>query len=507
MKFKGNKVKRYVINGLVLSLLSPLLHGVTLQESVKEVISTNPIVLERLKNYRATQQDLNIAESEYYPRLDLRATAGYNNVGEIKDRRFRDRDFDYTNYETSLTLTQNLFDGFGTMHKVDYQEARILAAAYNYLEKANDVAFQMTSAYIGVLKASELLQTARENVAINESIYEKVRQIYDAGLTTDSEVKKIQASLSLAKSNLTVQKNNLKDAEYTYRRVLGRMPEIEKMQKPSLDVTMPESIERAAMYAIENNPSLLVSNYNIKGADALYKQRKKEYYPKVDLEVSQFLNDVDRIGNGFDQPDDRFRARIVLTYNLFKGGADMANVQKHLSTINQEVEIKRDLKRQVIESLDFSWNAFEMIDLQLKDLREYKEFAETTLDLNKDEYDMGRRTLLDLLSAQNDVINARTQIITAEYEYLFAKYRILDAMGLMVSVLLKEDESYLQKVNIAQDQEFQEVLDVLPIKLDADNDNIADDIDLCDNSLKENNIMPDGCKKSVKSIELLEGEQ
>ena len=491
-------MKRSFIAAIVLGLASSSLCALTLEESVKEVLGTNPIVQERLKNYRATQQDLNIAESEYYPRLDFRATAGYNNVGEIKDRRFDDRNFDYTNYETSLTLTQNIFDGFGTMHKVDYQEARILAAAYNYLEKANDVAFQMSSAYINVLKAHELLQTAKENVAINESIFSKVKELYDSGLTTDSEVKKIQASLSLAKSNLTVQKNNTKDAEYTFRRVLGRMPNTAHMHKPTLDVAMPESIERAAMYAIEHNPSLLVSNYNIKGAQALYKQRQKEYYPKIDLEVSQFLNDVSRVGNGFDQPDDRFRARIVLNYNLFKGGADVADVQKHLSTINQEVEIKRDLKRQVIESLDFSWNAYEMIELQLKDLREYKEFAEITLELNQDEYDLGRRTLLDLLSAQNDVINARTQIISAEYDYLFAKYRILDAMGLLVMALTNEEAEYLKKVNLSSDAEAHEILDTLPVQLDVDNDMIADDIDLCDNSLLENNIMPYGCKKIMQ---------
>jgi adhesin transport system outer membrane protein len=488
-------VKRSFIAAIVLGLASSSLCALTLEESVKEVLGTNPIVQERLKNYRATQQDMNIAESEYYPRLDFRATAGYNNVGEIKDQRFDDRNFDYTNYETSLTLTQNLFDGFGTMHKVDYQEARILAAAYNYLEKANDVAFQMSSAYINVLKAHELLQTAKENVAINESIFAKVKELYDSGLTTDSEVKKIQASLSLAKSNLTVQKNNTKDAEYTFRRVLGRMPNSANMQKPTLDAAMPESIERAAMYAIEHNPSLLVSNYNIKGAQALYKQKQKEYYPKIDLEVSQFLNDVSRVGNGFDQPDDRFRARIVLSYNLFKGGADVADVQKHLSTINQEVEIKRDLKRQVIESLDFSWNAYEMIELQLKDLREYKEFAEITLELNQDEYDLGRRTLLDLLSAQNDVINARTQIISAEYDYLFAKYRILDAMGLLVMALTNEEAEYLKKVNLSTNEDAHEILDTLPVQLDVDNDMIADDIDLCDNSLAGNNIMPYGCKK------------
>jgi adhesin transport system outer membrane protein len=497
--------KYFIISIASSSIFSATLFGLSLKDSVKEVLHTNPVVQERLKNFRATQQDLNIAESEYYPQLDFRASMGYTDAGNIKDTAVANegeydhnvRDENYGSYETSLTFTQNIFDGFGTMHKVDYEEARILAAAYNYLEKANDIAFKMTSAYINVMRSYELTQTARENVQINETIYKKVKDLFDSGLTTDSEVKKIQSALSLARSNLTVQKNNARDAEFTFRRVLGRMPQIHEMQRPNFNIAMPESIERAAMYSIEHNPSLLVSRYNIKGAQALWKQRKKDYYPKVDLEVSQFFNDVEK-RNAFDSPDDRFRARIVLNYNLFRGGADRANIQKHLSKIAQEIEIKRDLKRQVIEGLDLSWSAYEMIGEQLKDLREYSEFSEETLKLYEEEYDLGRRSLLDLLSSQNDVINSRSQIITAEYEQLFAKYRILDAMGLLVSAVAGDTKEFTSKVNLYSDGDAHEILDSVPVELDADNDEIPDNLDLCDNSLKENNIMPYGCKKMLR---------
>ena len=498
-------LKKLFISTAVMGFIySSTLSGITLKQSVVEAINTNPVVQERLKNYRATQQDLNIAESEYYPSLDFRAAVGYNNAGELKtstpgsewDQNVQDED--YNNYETSLTLTQNLFDGFGTTNKVDYQEARILAAAYNYVEKSNDIAFKMTNAYINVQRSYDLLQTARENVQINESIYNKVKDLYDSGLTTDSEVKKIESALSLARSNLTVQLNNTRDTEFNFRRVLGRMPNVANMEKVEFDIAMPQSIERAALYSINHNPSLLVSRYNIKGAQALWKQNEKDFYPTVDLEISQNFNDNDNALNAFDNPDDRFRARLILNYNIFRGGADSANSQKHISKINQEIEIKRDLKRQVIEGLDLSWSAYEMIGLQLKDLREYKKFSEKTLELYKEEYDLGRRSLLDLLSSQNDVINARSQIITAEYEELFAKYRILDAMGLLTMAIAGDTKEFNSRVNLYTDAEAHEILDTVPVKLDVDNDNIADNEDLCDNSLLENNIMPYGCKKMTR---------
>lgn len=461
----------------------------TLKEDVVEVLQTNPIVLERLKNYRATKEDKSIANAEYMPTLNFRATAGYNNPGEIKDSI---PTADYTNYETSLVLTQNLFNGFSTTNKVSYQEKRILASAYNYIEKVNDTAFEMTNAYLNVLRTSKLLETAQLNVEIIEGIYGKVKDLYEAGLTTNSEVKKIESSLSLAKSNLVVQQNNAHDAEYSYRRVLGRMPQTDAMQEPLLDVTMPESRQRASEYAIEHNPSMIVSRYNIEGAGYLMKQRKNGYYPTVDLEISQFLNDRSR-QNPFDQQDDRFRARVVLNWNLFRGGTDSSEEQKQISKVHQEIEIKRDLKRQVIEGLDLSWDAYTFIASQLDFLREYKKHSEKTLELYQDEYDLGRRSLLDLLAAQNDVISSHNQLINAEYDYLFSKYRILDAMGLLVLAVTGDTKDIDAKVGINNDHD--DIVDTLPVGYDVDNDKIPDNLDLCDNSLKADNIMPDGCRK------------
>ncbi|MFH0708778.1 MAG: TolC family outer membrane protein [Pseudomonadota bacterium] len=469
------------------------LYALTLNEAVHESLQAHPVIQERLNNFRATQQDLKIAEAEYYPTVDLRAVAGYNHAGELYDH-VRSPDPEYTNYESSLTLTQNLFNGFGTRHKVDYQESRVMAAAYNYIEKTNDIAFRTVGAYLNVLRAKELLETARENVEINTDLFNKVKTLYDGGLTTKSEMNKINSSLSLAKSNLTVQENNFRDTFATLRRLTGHEVDPSVMSKPDLKALMPESFERAAMVAIDNNPSILVGRYNTKGAQALMSENKKGYYPKLDLEVNQFFNDAHQDNNGFDQPDDRFRARLVLNYNLYRGGADSATEQKNISKVNQEVQTMLESKRQALEGIEFSWNAYEMIAKQLVDLHEYQKYAETTLDLYKDEFDMGRRSMLDILAAQNDLIGSRQQIINAQYDELYARYRILDAMGLMVVAVLGNTDEYNSRVNIGNDK-ASIIDDTLPVKLDQDNDTISDNLDLCDNSKPGENIMAYGCTK------------
>jgi len=490
-------IKKYFIVFITLNyLFTSILFSDALYENIQEILTTNPIIQERLKNFRATQQDMNIAGSEYYPTLDLRLVASYSRAGD-DNQNILHNDVDksqYESYESSLTFTQNLFNGFSTMHQVDYQKSKSLVAAYKYIEKANEIAFMMSEAYIKVLRTKELLETARQNVQINESIYSKVKELSDSGLTTDSEVKKIHSSLSLARSKLTVANNSALESQYNYRRLLGRMPNIVKMQKPYFHIVMPSTIEDAALFAIEHNPSLLVGQYNIKSAEALYRQNYKGYYPKLDFEVSQTYNDSFPSDNGFSTTDDRFKARLILTYNLFRGGSDKAKIQKNISKINQEIDLKKDIKRRVVEDLDVAWTFYEMTIEQLKDLKEYGEYAEETMVLYKEEYNLGRRTLLDLLTAQNDVINSREQIIRTEYDKLFAKYRILDAMGILVTTIVGSADDYTSKVNLVSNNDAKDILDTTTINLDMDNDKIVDDFDLCDTSLKDSTVLYSGCK-------------
>lgn len=435
--------------------------AVTVEEGIRQVLSTHPVVQERLKNYRATVQDLKISNSGYLPKLDLVSSAGR---ARTKSRVTAFNSEDYNFYENSLILTQNIFSGFSTENQVDFQQQRILAAANNYIEKSNDVALGLANAYIQVLLNNELLGNAKENIDNNQQIFEKVQVLYENGQTTVSEVEKIQSSLALAQSNFVVQENNLMDARFNLQRILGYLPQVKSLSKPSFDAKLPATLKQAVNIAIQHNPSILTSNHNVNAAQLLHKERKHSYYPQVDFQLSHNLNDnSNTYGDLYGGKVNETRAGITLTWNLFTGGADKAKVQQQVSAINQEYQIRHDLRRQVVEGLELSWSAYTMVDKQLSLLIKYRDYSRSTLGHYEEEYDFGRRTLLDLLAAQNDFIAAKNEIITAQYNRLFAKYRIHDAMGTMLVSVLGDDDSYLKKVGLDKAQTNAENnLDSLP---------------------------------------------
>jgi adhesin transport system outer membrane protein len=410
------------------------LNAFSLQEGTKEIITTHPVVLERLHNYRATLEDLRTTEAQFLPTLDYTGTVARE---KTKAPATNQESVSFTAYEHSLQLTQNLFNGFGSIYEADYNKARIVSASYHYVENVNDLAFSFVTAYVNAIKARDILTIAKANVKYNEEITLKVQKLFDAGLTTRSEFEKADTLLSLAKSNFVVAQNNSDDALFNLERVYGKRVAIEDLESVSFEGALPDSLESMREYARLHNPSVLVSHYNIKAASAQKKAAYKGYYPSIDAFARQsWASDI----GGQSGDDDRTKLGLTLSYNLYRGGADQALIQKSLSKINQESELQRDTLRKLDDQGSLSWAARKNRTTHLEDLKKYEASSKKTIELFQREYDLGRRTLLDLLTAQSDHIAAQTQIVRAENDLLLAHFRIQDAMGNMVSTLLGTQE-------------------------------------------------------------------
>lgn len=145
-----------------------------------------------------------------------------------------------------------------------------------------------------------------------------------------------------------------------------------------------------------------------------------------------------------------------------------------------------------------------MLEKQIIFLNSYKQESKATLDLYKQEFEDGSRTLIDLLTAQDDYISSQNKLTTATYDLLFAKYRLLDSMGDLVNKIFSEDakryyqpiNSYYEKV-LAENEKF----DTTPeFSNDRDKDSITDDKDLCDNTKLGLKVDMFGCAIDSKEV-------
>lgn len=442
----------------LLSVLVPMYaFSLSLEEGAKALLSSNPNFKQSVETFRAVNKEYDIADNGYRPTLDLvgayghestkSSATGYRNISGMSD-------------ETSLILNQNIFNGFLTENTIEQQKGRLDAAGFSVAEKADRLMLQYTSAYINLLKQKEFLELAQENAKTYEALFKQIKERSDGGFGRISETHQAGSRLTLSKANLVSQENNYKDALSTFEKLYGIKVDAKELSLPLFMAKLPDSFEKIKENSLTCNPTLKVQESNIRFAEASYEASKAAFYPKLDFELAGTLgHDVGTI----DGKQESVSALLRLRYNLYNKGADVLDKEKYAIMILKEKEILAAAKRDLTESVQFSWESYESTKERIAFLSEHQNYSKETLDAYQQEFAIGRRDLINLLDAEGEYYSARQALIDAKMIYLYAKYRLLDNMGVL-SDYFEPDFAQYYKVKTCSSKDF--ILQNLTMKED-----------------------------------------
>jgi adhesin transport system outer membrane protein len=410
---------------LPLFSLSTFSFGMTLESAVNDAVINNPEFRAEVKRYHSYQSDLRGSKSGYLPSIDLKAGIGYE---EVDNQSIDNTGEGLTRKEASISLTQNLFNGFGDVNEVKRQEYRTNAQAFSAIASANDIALETIESYIDLLKEQEFRQLALENMRTHQQIFEQITQRNNAGIGDQVEVDQASARLALAESNYAAAENNYFDAQARFRRVLGRDPD-NMLVKPVFQEPLPDSLEEATEFALNEHPTLRTANNDVLETEYQYKAASRFHYPSVDLVVEQtFDHDI----SGVEGKDHNLQAMLRLSYNLYSGGRDSADKDRTQHEYQEANEVRDNTRRQVVENLRYAWNAKTYVEQQLSYIEQHIKLTYDTLTGYRNQFTLGRRTLLDLLNTENEYYSATQNLISSEYELLKANYRVMAGMGTLL---------------------------------------------------------------------------
>ncbi len=408
-------------------LLSMGLNATMVQNSISNLLSTNPDIKSALNKFLAQKEEIKTAKAENLPVVNFNLQGGIAKSGIFKDDT---PDQTYRYYKAAIVLTQNLFNGYGSVGKINFQRAKAVSYAFKYIQTVNNITDKALKSYIDVMKAELLYKNGVENLQITKSILNKVKELYKGGMTTKSEVTKIESQYYLAKSNVLVLKDKLVQTENNFEKIFGFKPDIENMSFDA-DLKLPFDVKSAFSLAVSNNPAVKSAKFYIKALNEYQKVADKNFYPKIDLQLTQNYNDVSE-RNPYDSADDRFIASLNMTYNIFNGYKDKTNSQINKIKVNEALNSLEKIKREIKANLYNAWDLKNTLEKRIKELNQYKNYSNQTLNLYQKEFNMGRRTLLELLTAQNDLYKAKNEIIKAKFDLLYVKVKIHNLIGDLV---------------------------------------------------------------------------
>lgn len=428
---------------------SGTLSAQTLMEAASYTIESSPDVAIVKNQYLSRIEQIGISKAGYLPTVDLALGWGgeWTNSPSTRASTGSSDYVDLERGEASLTASQMLYDGLRTRNDMSRTRAEAEAQRFQLWSAAENTTLEVADAYMSVINAKEAAVLAADNLEAHIEILNGIRKRSEHGLGSASDLSQVKGRLSRAHTNYLATDNNVLDAQARFYKVVGR--EALGLIKPQpVDQNMPVSYELALERAGKVHPTLLSSQLDIDAAVAQLKIQDSNFRPDIRLELGGTWNNNLDGSVGYNND---LTAMIRMRYNLFNGQSDSYRKKDAYYKLMEASAIRDRAQRQVAEGMSLSWNAYQLLERQMEFLEAHVIESEKTLDAYEQQFKLGRRTLVDLLDAENELFEARRELLTADKDRIMTQFRVLNAMGDLLSVLNIDREAVLN------DEERQEI--------------------------------------------------
>ena len=417
---------------------------------VQQTLDTNPELRSRLDAFYASTEDRREMFGGYLPSIDLDASVGQGS------REFDSRGSYSRNY-AEISLTQMLFDGFAVRNRVAKADHTSRVRYYELLDEAETKALEASEAYLSVQRHRELVKLAQDNVANHQRVYDHIGERAERGVSNRADLQQIEGRLSLARTNLMTEVANLQSVTARYQRLVGQLPaaELQTFEVPSTRV--PGELGQVLQSVYANNPALYAAFENTEVTQAALRETKSNRYPTFELGMrhgtyknnNSFDNRTDPSSYG-DESIIELRAR----YNLYRGGSDRAAERAAWQRINQAESLRDKACVDLRQTATIAYGDILNLQVRMPSLEQHRNASSGVLVAYRDQFDIGRRSLLDVLDSENESFQAERAYTNGQYDLEIARLYTLHSMGELLNTLSLSSDAIPPLENLRGSQAY-----------------------------------------------------
>jgi len=410
----------------------------TIDQAIAIAVSTHPVVRGAEATRRAAAEDVVDARADFLPSVDVSGESGWEHTDDPTTRArasavsgAKSDGVNQWRNLGSVTVRQNLFNGFRTPNETEAARRRVTAADHTIRDREEAIALRSAEAYMDVVRSRTIVGLAERNVTAHVEVRDDVKLRLDAGNGDAADLNQAESRLALARSRLTELRGALRVAESDYHEAVGTMPDTLEMPARPVDA-LPASVEEAVPTALDNNPALLTARSEADASQFDKRAARSPLMPTVDLEFRG--TGGDNLG-GVRGSDVNGQALVVLRYNLYRGGRDIARSRRAVAVESRALQSQAELARLVEEQIRVDHADMVTARDTVPLLRDRAAAAAQVVSAYRQQFELGRRSLLDVLDVENELFQARISVVNAEIQHRIAEYRVLATMGTLISAL------------------------------------------------------------------------
>ena len=390
----------------------------------------------------ATGENRKIARANLLPQINAGGNWSWGETStKIAGQDLPDQDTETTIYEASLV--QSLYRQ-ANYESLDIARGQITQADAIYEIAYQDFLLRVSETYFLTLTLIDGVTFAEAEEKAFQRQFEQAEQRFEVGLTAVTDVHEARASYDNARARAIVARNDLADAKEAIRQLTGEYFEEYDTLQEVLPLVEPDPVnaDNWVAMALQSTPAVLSARSGVDVADANMRLARSGYFPTLDLlgTVNRFENDKYRffdpieggILNSTLRSDDS-NIRLVLNVPIYQGGRVNAQTRQARLLLDATGQDLDDVQRTVIREAQNSYRAVLAGIQEVQAFEQASISAESALEATQAGFEVGTRTIVDVLIAEQRKYQAQRDNSVARHAYIIRHLRLKSVAGLLNS--------------------------------------------------------------------------
>jgi outer membrane protein len=414
---------------LLAAFAAPLVQAADLDEIYREAQSRDAAFASARAAYKASQEKLPQGRALLLPSINLTANTNYNDV-DSHIHGGASTNPTYSSHGYAVSLSQPVYR---KQNQVQYEEAKLqVAQAASQLNIAQqDLILRVAQAYFDELLAQDSVAfAAAQKTAIAEQLAQAKRN-FEVGTTTITDTHEAQAKYDLVTAQEIAALNDLEVKKHALQKIIGKIPgKLNGLgEKMPLQLPEPNDMDKWVATSEQQNLQLQIQRSALELAQQEVERNRGARHPTLDLVASYTDSNQGNSTQGYGSDSQTKVIGLQLAMPLYQGGALSSKISEALANKEKAVQDLEESQRQIALQTRQTFLGVTSGVAQVKALEQALVSSQSSLDSTKLGFEVGVRTSVDVLNAQQQLFSAKRDLAQARYNYILSQLKLRAAAG------------------------------------------------------------------------------
>ncbi len=390
----------------------------TLDECLRYALENNIQLRQSRNDYLSGLEDTKEAKAAMLPSLTASTTQGFTNYPSTN---VTDRNTYTGTYGLNAGLT--LYEGGRLRTTVQQQQLQNRIDELSVAESENDIRIAIVQAYLQALYAAEAVEVASNTAEVSRAQRDRAEELWKAGSISRVDFAQLESQLASDRYQVTMARTSLDN----YRLQLKQLLELDITEEMNLAAPAIQESEvlstlpaKAAIYAtaLEAMPEIKRGELAIESAELGIRQAQAGFYPSVSLTAGIGTGHMSNGGyESGSQIWNRFNENVGLTLSIpiFSNRKNRTAVNKARLEAENSRLTWQDLQKTLLREVESAYLDAVSAQSQYLAATEKERYARESFDLTQEQFNLGVKNTVELITAQNEWASARQEVLQAKY--------------------------------------------------------------------------------------------